>query len=71
MLGMESVPPIPDMFEPFLRLPELVKSLEVSFDMHDAIEIAIRIDGNDEAAAKEIKELAERAKSSPARSCCR
>jgi len=62
MLGIQSVPPLPEEFEPFLELPELVKSIEASIDIKDSIGIAIRIDGNDEAAAVQLKELAERAK---------
>lgn len=62
MLGMQQMPAVPEPFEPFMKLPELVKSMEVSIDVTNSFQLAIRVDGNDEKAAKELKDLAERAK---------
>jgi prepilin-type processing-associated H-X9-DG protein len=59
---MQNLPPQPEAIEPFVKLPELVKSVELSVNLSDSFQLAIRVDGNDEKAAAELKDLAERAK---------
>ena len=62
MLGLQNLPPLPEPFEPFLKVPELVKSLEVSLDIREGLDLKILIGANDADDAAELKALAERAK---------
>jgi Protein of unknown function (DUF1559) len=62
MLGLQNLPPLPDPFDQFLRVPELVKWLEVSLDIKGEVSLGIKVGANDAAAAAELKELAERGK---------
>jgi hypothetical protein len=60
--ALQHMPPLPPELQPFLKTPELVKWIEVSFDFHGEMSLAAKFGAVDADAAKEFKELAERAK---------
>ena len=62
MLALQSLPPLPEPFDQFTKVPELVKWVEVSFDMKGEMRLAIKFGANDAQAAAQLKEIAERAK---------
>ncbi|MBI2826400.1 MAG: DUF1559 domain-containing protein [Planctomycetia bacterium] len=62
MLGLQNLPPLPEPFQPFLKVPELVKWIEVSLDLQGGMRLEVTISANDAAAAAELKKLAEQAK---------
>ncbi|HVU90325.1 MAG TPA: DUF1559 domain-containing protein [Pirellulales bacterium] len=62
MLGMQNLPPLPPPFQPFLKVPQLLKWVELSIDLKGELGVAARIGAENADAAKELKELAEKAK---------
>lgn len=62
MMGLQSLPQVPDQFKEFLELPKLVESVQVSIDLRDGIDLAVSLGAKDSDQAARIKELCERAK---------
>ena len=61
-LALQSLPPVPEPFDQFLRVTELVTWVEVSLDLRGELDLQITMGANDAKAAAELKALAERAK---------
>jgi prepilin-type processing-associated H-X9-DG protein len=61
-LALQNLPPLPDPFDQFLRVADLVTWVEVSLDFKGELDLQITIGANDAKAAEELKVLAERGK---------
>jgi hypothetical protein len=62
MAAMQNVPPLPEPLAEFLKLPELVKYVQVSLDFKEGLDFQITLGANDAKAAAKLKELGEKAK---------
>ncbi len=62
LLAMQNRAPVPEPFTEFMKLPELLKWLQVSLDFKDGLNFDITMGADDATAAAKLKELGERAK---------
>jgi prepilin-type processing-associated H-X9-DG protein len=60
LLGMQSLPPVPEQMKEFLELPRLVEWVSLSLDLKKGIDVKVRLGAADAKGATRIEELAER-----------
>jgi prepilin-type processing-associated H-X9-DG protein len=61
-VALQSLPPLPEPFQEFLQLPDLVEWLQVTLDFKGGFDLDVTLGAKDAKNAGKIKDLAERAK---------